>query len=64
LVYIYTVGGSGRTNGKGSGCERWVDAQPVVEGEVYKCVCSGITVVYLAAVSYSSVYVTVASGTC
>jgi hypothetical protein len=36
VVYIYTVGGSDREvvepMGRGSGCERWVDAQPVVEG--------------------------------
>jgi hypothetical protein len=68
LVYIYTVGGrtvKWQNQWEGGVAVRggWMH-NGLWRGEVYKCVCVGITVVYLAAVSYSSVYVSVASRTC
>jgi hypothetical protein len=66
VVYIYTIGGSDREvaepMGRGVAVRGGWMHNRLWRGEVYKCV--GITVVYLAAVSYSSVYVAVASRTC
>jgi hypothetical protein len=68
VVYIYTVGGSDSEEAGPIGREvavigGWMNNW-LWRGEVYKYVCVWIIVLYLAAVSYSSVYVAVASRTC